>query len=116
HDRAFSRSLRDGQAAAVDVARVERRRGRIGRRARLPPTPPPRPPAPRGPPKPRPWTWLASKAEGGGLLGALGSHYIDALRHWFGEVASVSGRLDILRPDLLDAATNRVVRAETDDT
>jgi predicted dehydrogenase len=67
-------------------------------------------------PTPRPWTWLAAKAEGGGLLGALGSHYIDALRHWFGEVASVSGRLAILRPDLVDPATNRPVRSETDDT
>jgi predicted dehydrogenase len=67
-------------------------------------------------PKPRPWTWLASKAEGGGVLGALGSHYIDALRHWFGEVASVSGRLASLRPDLLDPETDRVVQAETDDT
>ena len=67
-------------------------------------------------PKPRPWTWLASKAEGGGLLGALGSHYIDALRHWFGEVVSVGGSLATLRPDLLDPATNRVVKAETDDT
>jgi predicted dehydrogenase len=66
--------------------------------------------------KPRPWTWLASKAEGGGLLGALGSHYIDALRHWFGDVVSVSGRLAILRPDLVDPATARPVRAETDDT
>jgi predicted dehydrogenase len=65
---------------------------------------------------PRPKTWFGSKAEGGGLLGALGSHYIDALRYWFGEVASVSGRLAILRPDLLDPATNRVVQAETDDT
>jgi predicted dehydrogenase len=67
-------------------------------------------------PKPRLWTWLASKAEGGGLLGALGSHYIDALRHWFGEVVSVSGRLATLRPDLVDPATNRTVRSETDDT
>ena len=67
-------------------------------------------------PKPRPWTWLASKAEGGGLLGALGSHYIDALRHWFGEVVAVNGRLAILRPDLVDSATNRAVRSETDDT
>jgi len=67
-------------------------------------------------PTPRPWTWLASKAEGGGLLGALGSHYIDALRHWFGDVATVSGRLDTLRPDLIDPKTNRAVRAETDDT
>ena len=67
-------------------------------------------------PKPRPWHWLASKAEGGGILGALGSHYIDALRHWFGEVVSVNGRLSILRPDLVDPATNRAVQAETDDT
>jgi predicted dehydrogenase len=67
-------------------------------------------------PTPRPLTWLAAKADGGGLLGALGSHYIDGLRHWFGDVASVSGRLDILRPDLLDSATNRIVKSETDDT
>ena len=67
-------------------------------------------------PTPRPWHWLASKAEGGGILGALGSHYIDAVRHWFGDVVSVNGRLAILRPDLVDPATNRAVRAETDDT
>ncbi len=64
---------------------------------------------------PRPLTWNAFKAEGGGLLGALGSHYIDGLRHWFGEVASVSGRLATLRPDLVDIATGRKVAAETDD-
>ena len=67
-------------------------------------------------PQPRALTWNAHKAEGGGLLGALGSHYIDGLRHWFGEVASVSGHLASLRPDVLDAATNRTVKAETDDT
>src|SRR5436190_22644575 len=52
--------------------------------------------------EPRPLTWMARKVAGGGVLGALGSHYIDALRHWFGEVASVSGRVDILRPDVRD--------------
>jgi predicted dehydrogenase len=66
-------------------------------------------------PQPRPLTWMAYKAEGGGLLGALGSHYIDGLRYWFGEVASVSGRLATLRPDLADA-TGKKVEAETDDT
>jgi predicted dehydrogenase len=65
---------------------------------------------------PRPLTWAAYKAEGGGMLGALGSHYIDALRFWFGEIAAASGRLDTLRPDLADAATGKVVRSETDDT
>lgn len=66
--------------------------------------------------EPRPLTWFGSRAAGGGLLGALGSHYIDGLRYWFGEVATVSGRLDTLRPDLCDPATGRIVQAETDDT
>ena len=65
--------------------------------------------------EPRPLTWLARESEGGGLLGALGSHYIDALRHWFGEVTAVSGKLLMLRPELLDTATNHVVKSETDD-
>ena len=66
--------------------------------------------------QPRPLTWIARKADGGGLLGALGSHYIDGLRDWFGEVASVSGRLAVLRPDLVDAATGKPAKADADDT
>jgi predicted dehydrogenase len=66
--------------------------------------------------QPRPLTWMASMSEGGGVLGALGSHYIDGLRQWFGEVASVSGRLSTLRPELVDTATGAVAKAETDDT
>jgi predicted dehydrogenase len=66
--------------------------------------------------EPRPLTWLAHEAEGGGLLGALGSHYVDGLRHWFGEVVSVTGRLSTLRPDVADPRTGAIVRAETDDT
>jgi predicted dehydrogenase len=66
--------------------------------------------------QPRALTWNAYKAEGGGLLGALGSHYIDGLRFWFGEIASVTGWLAALRPDVVDAATGKIVKAETDDT
>jgi predicted dehydrogenase len=66
--------------------------------------------------EPRPFTWIARKADGGGLLGALGSHYIDGLRDWFGEIASVSGWLATLRPELVDTATGKKVEAETDDT
>ena len=66
--------------------------------------------------QPRALTWQAYQAEGGGLLGALGSHYIDGLRDWFGEVASVPGQLSALRPDVLDEATGKIVQAETDDT
>ena len=67
-------------------------------------------------PEPRPFTWMARQADGGGLLGALGSHYIDGLRYWFGEVSSVAGTLATLRPDLVDPATGSKVQAETDDT
>ena len=42
----------------------------------------------------RPWTWWADREQGGGLLGALGSHVIDAIRVWFGEFAGVFGQLD----------------------
>jgi predicted dehydrogenase len=65
--------------------------------------------------QPRPATWIARQSEGGGLLGALGSHYIDGLRDWFGEIASVTGRLDVLRPDLLDGG-GKPARADADDT
>ncbi|HTP99538.1 MAG TPA: Gfo/Idh/MocA family oxidoreductase [Casimicrobiaceae bacterium] len=66
--------------------------------------------------QPRAFSWQALKAEGGGLLGALGSHYIDGLRDWFGEVVSVSCQLAALRPEVLDAATGKIVTAESDDT
>lgn len=45
-------------------------------------------------PRERPWGWLFDREAGGGFLGALGSHYIDALRYWFGEIAAVSADID----------------------
>jgi predicted dehydrogenase len=66
--------------------------------------------------EPRPLTWMAQESEGGGVLGALGSHYIDGLLHWFGDVAAVTGRLAMLRPDVVDPKSNTIVKAETDDT
>src|SRR6202158_4960970 len=60
--------------------------------------------------EPRPLTWNAYKSEGGGLLGALGSHYIDGLRFWFGEIASVSGWLGGVRPGGVGAAAGGIVQ------
>jgi predicted dehydrogenase len=68
------------------------------------------------PETPPPMTWGGRAAEGGGFLGALGSHYIDGLRHWFGDIARASGTLRTLRPDRTDAATGSVVQADADDT
>jgi predicted dehydrogenase len=42
----------------------------------------------------RQWNWWSERSKGGGLLGAAGSHYIDALRVWCGEIESVQARLD----------------------
>ncbi len=61
-------------------------------------------------------TWAHRKSEGGGFLGALGSHYIDGLRYWFGDVDTVRGNLMTVRPDVTDPATGNVVQSETDDT
>ena len=38
-----------------------------------------------------PFDWLMDESKGGGMLGAAGSHYLDALRWWFGDVRSVAG-------------------------
>ena len=42
----------------------------------------------------RPWRDSDDAASGGGFLGGLGSHYIDCLRNWFGEMSAVSGSMN----------------------
>jgi predicted dehydrogenase len=42
--------------------------------------------------------WLSSKARGCGFLNGVISHQVDALRHWFGDIAHVSGRATNLQP------------------
>jgi predicted dehydrogenase len=37
------------------------------------------------------WDWLMESTKGGGMLGAAGSHFADALRWWFGDIKSVAG-------------------------
>ncbi|MCC6314665.1 MAG: Gfo/Idh/MocA family oxidoreductase [Thermomicrobiales bacterium] len=41
----------------------------------------------------RPWSWMSEQDKAGGMLGATGAHYIDALRWWFGDVKAVAGAL-----------------------
>jgi predicted dehydrogenase len=55
-----------------------------------------------------------SLALGAGFLYGLGSHYIDGLRHWFGEVASVSGELINFAPRRRQGQD--LVQADADDT
>jgi predicted dehydrogenase len=43
-----------------------------------------------------PFGWLMETEKAGGMLGAAGSHHIDALRWWFGEVKAVAGAVGTL--------------------
>jgi predicted dehydrogenase len=42
-------------------------------------------------PNERPFGWLMEADKAGGMLGASGSHYIDSLRWWLGEIHEVAG-------------------------
>ena len=42
--------------------------------------------------------WRLDPAQGGGILNELGSHYIDRLRQWFGEISNVNAQLASFPP------------------
>jgi predicted dehydrogenase len=57
----------------------------------------------------RPWDWWADRSQGGGLLGAQGSHQIDLLRYWLGDVETVSGGTEsFIKERPLDGRLRRV--------
>ncbi len=45
-------------------------------------------------PTARPWDWWMQREKGGGLLGAIGSHFIDTARWMFGEIEAVCAQVD----------------------
>lgn len=62
----------------------------------------------------RPWSWWSDAGRGGGILGALGSHQIDLLRYWLGDVAAVAGTTETFvreRP-APDGAGSRAVSSD----
>lgn len=61
-----------------------------------------------------PWTWWSDENQGGGALGALGSHAVDSLRQVLGEVDQVRGTLHTAVKSRLDPV-NGVVRGVTAD-
>ena len=61
-----------------------------------------------------PWTWWFDATQGGGILGAVGSHLIDLCRFWTdGDVSRVAGRVGTFIRERPDAAG--VVRPVTAD-
>jgi predicted dehydrogenase len=59
--------------------------------------------------------WWSMADQGGGRIGANGSHQIDLLRWWFGEIAAVCGQVKTLVPDRLDQKTGAKWTATADD-
>lgn len=47
-------------------------------------------------PHDRPWGWLMELEKAGGMLGATGAHYLDALRWWLGDVKAVAGAVSTM--------------------
>jgi predicted dehydrogenase len=62
-----------------------------------------------------PWDWLMDEAKGGGMLGAAGSHYLDALRWWFGDVRAVSGAASTMIKQRRHADSNIMGTVSADD-
>jgi len=79
--------------------------------------PPGAPPAGAAPAPAGPLEFRAERdaaASGAGFLFGLGSHYIDCLRHWFGEVVSVSAQLVNFAPERTSPSGPQL--ADADDT
>ena len=51
----------------------------------------------------------------GGFLWGLGSHYIDAFRHWFGDIVRVQATMRSHVPERIDPATQAIRQTEADD-
>lgn len=63
----------------------------------------------------RPWNWWSQRHAGGGLLGALGSHAIDAIRWLFGEIDAVSATVATMIQTRQDPVSGQEKPNETDD-
>ena len=59
--------------------------------------------------------WWSLANQGGGRLGANGSHQVDLLRWWLGEVTWVTGAAPVVVPDRRDKTTGEAWTATADD-
>lgn len=63
----------------------------------------------------RPFGWLMEQDKGGGVLAAVGSHYVDLLRWWFGEIHAVSGAVSTVVTERAHPETGIRHEADADD-
>lgn len=64
----------------------------------------------------RPWNWYSRKDQGGGALGALGSHTFDYISWLFGPVRRLCAQLSTAIPLRPDPATGELKPVDADDT
>lgn len=63
----------------------------------------------------RAWSWWSDVAQGGGVLGALGSHTVDAVRFLLDEIVEVRGALATMIPERPDPSTGEPRPVTSDD-
>jgi predicted dehydrogenase len=59
--------------------------------------------------------WWSLAEMGGGRLGANGSHQIDLLRYWLGDIGAITGQVATMVPQRVDKATGEPWTATADD-
>ncbi|HEY9751623.1 MAG TPA: Gfo/Idh/MocA family oxidoreductase [Coleofasciculaceae cyanobacterium] len=64
----------------------------------------------------RPWNWYSQVEQGGGALGAIGSHAFDYMAWLFGPVQRLSARLRVTVPQRPDPETGALKQVDADDT
>jgi predicted dehydrogenase len=64
----------------------------------------------------RPWNWYARRDQGGGALGAIGSHLFDYLLWLFGPIQRLCGQLSTTIPTRIDPETGTAKPVDADDT
>jgi predicted dehydrogenase len=63
----------------------------------------------------RPWNWYARKDQGGGALGAIGSHAFDYIAWLFGSVKQLSARLSVSVAERPDPESGQLKSVDADD-
>ena len=67
-------------------------------------------------PRARPWDWWSEREKNGGWFGAIGSHLVDSLLWWFGDITEVAAQINtfVRRRPLPDGSAWREVTADDD--
>ena len=61
------------------------------------------------------FTWLMEQDKAGGMLGAIGSHHIDSLRWWMGEIRAASGAVSTMVKKRKAGDSHQMLNVDADD-